>query len=866
MRTNLPVTQKEYPLPAGSCIVSRTDTKGRISWVNQDFIVASGFTERELIGQPHNLVRHPDMPEEAFADLWATLKAGKPWSGMVKNRRKEGDHYWVQANVTPLEENDQVVGYLSVRTVPTREQVNAAEEAYRRLRTGQAPGWTVHEGEFVQAAAVQRRARVAALLGSRSIGRQLGLAVGLGCAAAAAGVSVALSHSWWFAPLPVAAVVASAWAIRRVGQRMRHSLQDIREHLDRYAQGRFDGEVARLVGQDEPVAALHAVRRLQTRLGFELADSRRRALESERIRMALDVATASMLVTDADGFVVYVNTSLRDWIEQHLKDLRADWPQLDPAKMQGARLHTMMVDVKGQGVLPALDQSQNVTRVAGGRTVELTITPVRSAQGTLTGAVIEWRDQTEALAAIARTEAAAAEDRRQRDAALRVNRALDATPLPICIADATGIVVYANDAMREVLHRDAAQFRKDIANFDPDKVVGGSIGLFYRDAAAAVERLRKLSERATSRMTLGGRTYDVTTTPIINADGTHIGSIGQWQDRTEQLAAEAELTSVTEAAVRGDFTARMDLDRHHGFIRQVGEMLNGLIETMSRTLTDVRASAARLSLAAGETTSTAHSLAQQSSEQAATVEQTTAALQEMSTSVNRNASNATETGRMATHASAEAQEGGAAVAQTVEAMKSIAARISIIDDIAYQTNLLALNAAIEAARAGDHGKGFAVVAAEVRKLAERSQVAAQEIGQLAGSSVQLAEKAGALLGAMVPVITKTAGLVGEIAQASDHQNDSVVQITDAMDQVNQATQRNAAASEELSATAEQLNGEAAQLQNLVARFRLAEERTDSAGRGPRSAASAVGRRPSASFGQSADGNALRSPRTLALID
>ncbi|HNB47230.1 MAG TPA: methyl-accepting chemotaxis protein, partial [Burkholderiaceae bacterium] len=491
----------------------------------------------------------------------------------------------------------------------------------------------------------------------------------------------------------------------------------------------------------------------------------------------------------------------------------------------------MLVDARGQSVLPPLDQRQSVTRVAGGRTVELTITPVRGSDGAHTGTVIEWRDQTEALAAIARTEAAAAEDRRQRDAAVRVNRALDATPLPIRIADAAGIIVYANEALMEVVRRDAAAFRQEIPGFDPEKVMGGSIGMFYREPAAAIERLRNLQSRVTSRMVLGGRTYDVTTTPIVDAQGTRLGSIGQWQDRTDQLAAETELTSVTEAAAQGDFTVRMDLERHSGFIRQVGDMLNGLIGTMSRTLTDVRASAARLSLAANETTSTAHSLAQQASEQAATVEETTAALQEMSASVHRNASNATETGRMATHASAEAQEGGSAVAQTVDAMKSIAARISIIDDIAYQTNLLALNAAIEAARAGDHGKGFAVVAAEVRKLAERSQVAAQEIGQLAGSSVQMAEKAGTLLGAMVPVITKTAGLVGEIAQASDHQNDSVAQITDAMDQVNQATQRNAAASEELSATAEQLNGEAAQLQDLVARFRLAEPRGDASGRG-----------------------------------
>src|SRR3990167_3012748 len=111
MRSNLPVTQQEYLLPDGMTIVSRTDLKGRITYINSDFVEASGFVESELIGQPHNLVRHPDMPEEAFADLWLTLKDGRPWTGLVKNRRKNGDHYWVVANATPVREGDSVVGY-----------------------------------------------------------------------------------------------------------------------------------------------------------------------------------------------------------------------------------------------------------------------------------------------------------------------------------------------------------------------------------------------------------------------------------------------------------------------------------------------------------------------------------------------------------------------------------------------------------------------------------------------------------------------------------------------------------------------------------------------------------------------------------
>jgi methyl-accepting chemotaxis protein len=193
----------------------------------------------------------------------------------------------------------------------------------------------------------------------------------------------------------------------------------------------------------------------------------------------------------------------------------------------------------------------------------------------------------------------------------------------------------------------------------------------------------------------------------------------------------------------------------------------------------------------------------------------------MSASINQNTENAKVTDGMATHASSEAVQGGAAVKQTVSAMKTIAGKIGIIDDIAYQTNLLALNAAIEAARAGEHGKGFAVVAAEVRKLAERSQIAAQEIGELAESSVEMAESAGKLLDTIVPSIKKTSDLVQEIASASEEQSAGAGQINTAMDQLNQITQQNASSSEELAATSEEMSGQAAQLQELMAFFTVA---------------------------------------------
>lgn len=145
MKVNQPVTDREVNFREGQFIVSTTDLKGAITSVNRDFVEISGFSEQELLGRNHNIVRHPDMPPAAFADLWRTVKSGRPWTGLVKNRCKNGDFYWVKANVTPVRVGGSVTGYLSVRTAPARAEVAAADALYRRINAGQAtlgPGFT----------------------------------------------------------------------------------------------------------------------------------------------------------------------------------------------------------------------------------------------------------------------------------------------------------------------------------------------------------------------------------------------------------------------------------------------------------------------------------------------------------------------------------------------------------------------------------------------------------------------------------------------------------------------------------------------------------------------------------------------------
>jgi aerotaxis receptor len=150
MRTNLPVTQREYQFPSNETLLSTTDTESRIGYANAAFVRTSGYSDEELMGQPHNMVRHPDMPVEAFADMWRSLKAGQSWRALIKNRRKNGDHYWVCANAAPMRRNGTLTGYLSVRIKPTRQQIEAAEKLYARFKDGKASGLAFHRGLIVR--------------------------------------------------------------------------------------------------------------------------------------------------------------------------------------------------------------------------------------------------------------------------------------------------------------------------------------------------------------------------------------------------------------------------------------------------------------------------------------------------------------------------------------------------------------------------------------------------------------------------------------------------------------------------------------------------------------------------------------------
>lgn len=415
---------------------------------------------------------------------------------------------------------------------------------------------------------------------------------------------------------------------------------------------------------------------------------------------------------------------------------------------------------------------------------------------------------------------------------------IDNVPSPSCIMTTNYDMLYANQAYLNLCGETRSGLKgKKCYDFLKSKHCqnAGCAG------AKAMQQKGTVKE-AVSAMP-GGKSMEIDyiCVPIQDNTGNNVAIFETILDQTEvRRAAEiaekqakfqsvevAKLTHVLGKVADGHLDVSLKVetpDAHTAKIAENFELIQKQISAMVERLTDfaveVQSAAEQVKMGAEQTNEATMKMSEGASEQAASIEEVSSSMEEMSSTVRQNADNAQQTAAIAKKAANDTGEGGRAVSDTVTAMKSIAEKISIIEEIARQTNMLALNAAIEAARAGEHGKGFAVVAAEVRKLAERSQVAAKEIGTLSASSLSISENAGAMLAEIVPVIIKTAELIGEINASSAEQASGIEQTTMAIHQLDQVIQQNAAASEELTATSRDLADQAEQLRRSAAFFKI----------------------------------------------
>jgi methyl-accepting chemotaxis protein len=625
---------------------------------------------------------------------------------------------------------------------------------------------------------------------------------------------------------------------------------------------------------------------------------KRQSAETARIKQGLDVVATNVMVADGDYNIVYLNDSIRLMLADAEADIRKDLPGFSATRVLGSNIDVFHKNPAYQrGLLGKLDRQHKAQLVIGGRTFSLILNPIRGAEGERLGIVVEWKDLTAELAAADREKRAADEN-------LRIRNALDNVTTNVMIANNNREIMYVNKSIMEMLGCAEADLRRDLPSFDLRRIMGGSIDQFHRNPEHQKRLLENLRDTYRAQIKVGGRVFGLTVNPIINPQGERLGTVVEWSDRTAEVAVEAEVGSIVQAAADGDFSRRIAVEGKEGFFRLLAGSINQLLETsgsglneVARVLTalsegdltrqmtgdfkgtfgqlkdDANSTIAQLTqivgqikqasdligTAAGEIAVGNNDLSARTEQQAASLEETASSMEQLTSTVKQNAENARQANQLAIGAGDVASRGGQVVSQVVTTMaaindssKKIVDIISVIDGIAFQTNILALNAAVEAARAGEQGRGFAVVAAEVRSLAQRSAGAAKEIKTLIGDSVEkvgngsmLVEQAGKTMQEIVVSVKRVTDIMAEISAASQEQSQGIEQVSQTITQMDEVTQQNAALVEEATASARSLEEQAGSLAQSVSRFNLGASAAAPAAPQPRQAerAAAPARRP-----------------------
>lgn len=494
--------------------------------------------------------------------------------------------------------------------------------------------------------------------------------------------------------------------------------------------------------------------------------------EMSQVKTCLDGLANNVMMTDVDQNLIYMNDASRKALQDLAPEIRKAFAGFDPTKLMGQSIHQFHKNPESvkQRLMSLNPGQQHRARIKlGDLTFALNVGALYNGEQR-TGFYAEWSDITKQI-----------EDEHQ---ATVTSSCLAGLGSNVMITDGDDNLVYMNDASLNALRGLKSEIRKTYENFDPDALIGNSIHQFHKNPDAVRRKIQSLTEGQQHRTTIriGELVFSLNVGAIYN-HGKRIGSYAEWNDITHQYLVENQVRTTAE--------------------------------TISNATRDISQGNVNLS--------------ERTEAQAASIEETTASMQEIAERVNRTAQNAREALSIASTTRSAADRGGEVVNSAIQAMaeisessKKINEIIGVIDEIAFQTNLLALNAAVEAARAGEQGRGFAVVASEVRSLAGRSAKAAKEIKDLITDSVEKVDagtgqvnETGECLSDIITNVQRVADMVNEITSATQDQATGIDEINKAITQMDSFTQQNAALVEEAASSSGALSEQAGELVSIV---------------------------------------------------
>jgi methyl-accepting chemotaxis protein len=814
MQHNMPVTNVEYVLTETDSIVSKTDLRGMITFINEDFIRVSGFTQDELIGKPHNIVRHPDMPSEAFEDMWAALKAGRPWTGLVKNRCKNGDYYWVMANAAPIYEHNQLIGFMSVRNKPSSAQIESASAAYKLFRDGKAGKLKIQDGKVVKATLLSKLyLRTNMTIQSRLVSLMvimltLLLSVGVLGVLGMGKANDSLHSVYEDRTIPLVQLAAIEKLMLTNGLKISAALISptpdiIQKNL---------AEVERNTSEITRIWDIYAASKLgpeEQLLADTFAESRKHYVEEgQKLAVAAlkgqDMALVSHIMSDK----IRPLYGLVDIAMQNLMQLQQDTAKQSYETSQAGYEYTRkwVVGLVGLGVVLLL--------FLGVKLILAIVRPLKTAigyfgqiaQGHYNNNIdILCQDEIghvmDAIKAMqTKLGFDVAEINRISGENLRVKIALDSICTGVMIADNSRNIIYINKAAINILGNVEMELRQKLPNFKVARLLGANIDSFHKDPAHQAQLLARLTTTYKASMLLGSHTMVVTANPMVNAQGLRLGTVAEWLDITGEVEVENEVAAIVRASVEGDLSQRLDLQGKKGFILQLGSGINQLLETSENALNEVasvlgaisqcdltktidhdylgtfgelkdnsnatveklrdiisqiKLATDNINSAAKEIAAGNNDLSHRTEEQASSLEETAASMEELTSTVLANSDHARHANQLAIDASNIAGKGVVVVGQVVTTMEEINEASRKIVEIISVIDGIAFQTNILALNA-------AVEAARAGEHGRGFAVVAVEVRNLAQRA---SAAAGEIKGLISDSVERVEGGAKQVAQA-----------------------------------------------------------------------------------------------------
>lgn len=834
---------QEYVLTENDLIVSKTDLKGIITFVNDDLVRITGFSRAELIGAPHNIFRHSDMPKEAFADLWKTIKNQFTWSGLVKNKTKSGGFYWVRANVTPIYENNKIVGYMSVRRKPNFDNVRKIEKIYAQMRAGKFKG-KLNAGNLLEDDIFHNTLRK---FHNTSIKNRL---IALGALSCLSLITFVL-----------------------IGQSQTNSLNTNSQfYIEQIAKRADSIELARSAQVDfkEQIQEWKNISSINTENVADL-DKFRNAFNLKNVATDEKLTQLQTLLSQLGHSTQQVDTLLA----AHQKISNAYATALKNYQTDNARVHSSVIEtdrnlnqhfdnlvnflqteldayvletkISSNQILADANMQMNAVLIGilslfigffGLLVISIT-RPLRYATDALiqisNGNYLVRIDNfstneigimTEAMRAMSvRLGFDIADSRKNLNEGLRLKIGLDNVETGVIIANQNREIVYLNKSVINLLKQAETDIQKDLPNFNVDTLMGTNIDTFHKNPDHQIQILANLTETVTATALVGGRHMVVKASPIINELGQRLGSVAEWKDRTAEVAVEREISDVISAIANGDFSERLCETDKTEFFLALSKGINHLISTCSDSLSEIvkilsaisrgdltqkidadfsgvfgqikddanstiqslieiveqiKESTDSISTGAKEIASGNNDLSHRTEEQAASLEETATSMEELTSTVKHNADNATQANKLAVDATGIAERGVQVVNQVVRTMDEINDASRRISDIISVIDGIAFQTNILALNA-------AVEAARAGEQGRGFAVVASEVRSLAQRAAAAAGEIKNLINDSVDKVTGGTRLVTQAGNTMNEIVSSIRGVTTMMSEISAAS-------------------------------------------------------------------------------